>query len=171
MPVSHEAGWAHADGALRGPAWLQAPRDVNALVPLLWSSTARKNDEGALEVTGGAKEVGAHRIPPEPVLGQGRIVPEVAGGVEVMAGGLEVPVLAQDVGERDMQVGVAGQGGSVVCLRGGEVLLQHAAREVRVAQPHGHGCHRDARAEGVGEIARNPGLRHRSHSSSSAARS
>ncbi|MEO5710031.1 MAG: diaminopimelate decarboxylase [Nocardioidaceae bacterium] len=52
MPVSHEAGWAHADGALRGPAWLQAPRDVNDLVPLLWSSTARKNDDGALEVGG-----------------------------------------------------------------------------------------------------------------------
>ena len=52
MPVSHEAGWAHADGALRGPSWLREPGDVNALVPLLWSSTARKNDDGALEVGG-----------------------------------------------------------------------------------------------------------------------
>ena len=52
MPVSHEAGWAHADGALRGPSWLRVPGDVNGLVPLLWSSTARKNDDGALEVGG-----------------------------------------------------------------------------------------------------------------------
>jgi diaminopimelate decarboxylase len=52
VPVSHEAGWAHADGALRGPSWLRPPGDVNALVPLLWSSTARKNADGALEVGG-----------------------------------------------------------------------------------------------------------------------
>ena len=50
--TTHEAGWAHADGALRGPSWLRVPADVNALVPLLWSSTARKNDAGALEVGG-----------------------------------------------------------------------------------------------------------------------
>ena len=48
---AHEAGWAHAEGA-RGPSWLPVPSDVNALVPLLWSSTARKNDDGALEVGG-----------------------------------------------------------------------------------------------------------------------
>jgi diaminopimelate decarboxylase len=48
---AHEAGWAHAEGA-RGPSWLRPPTDVNALVPLLWSSTARKNDAGALEVGG-----------------------------------------------------------------------------------------------------------------------
>jgi diaminopimelate decarboxylase len=51
MP-SHEAGWAHAAGALDGPSWLRQPGDVNALVPLLWSSTARKTDDGALEVGG-----------------------------------------------------------------------------------------------------------------------
>jgi len=27
MP-SHEAGWAHADGALKGPSWLRAPADA-----------------------------------------------------------------------------------------------------------------------------------------------
>jgi diaminopimelate decarboxylase len=48
---AHEAGWAHAEGA-RGPSWLRPPTDVNELVPLLWSSTARKNDDGALEVGG-----------------------------------------------------------------------------------------------------------------------
>ena len=49
--ASHEAGWAHAESG-RGPSWLREPADPNALVPLLWSSTARKNDDGALEVGG-----------------------------------------------------------------------------------------------------------------------
>ncbi len=48
---AHEAGWAHAEGA-RGPSWLRPPADVNALVPSLWSGTARKNEHGALEVGG-----------------------------------------------------------------------------------------------------------------------
>jgi len=48
---AHEAGWAHAAVSVRGPAWLQQPRDPNELVPQLWSSTARKVD-GALEVGG-----------------------------------------------------------------------------------------------------------------------
>src|SRR4051794_41631359 len=52
MARAHEAGWAHGEGSTRGPAWLRAPQDVNDLVPLLWSSTARKNDDGALEVGG-----------------------------------------------------------------------------------------------------------------------
>ena len=50
MP-SHEAGWAHADGALKGPSWLREPADANALVLHLWSTTARKV-EGVLEVGG-----------------------------------------------------------------------------------------------------------------------
>ena len=49
--ASHEAGWAHAEGALRGPAWLREPADANALLPLLWSSTAHKVD-GVLAVGG-----------------------------------------------------------------------------------------------------------------------
>ena len=48
---AHEAAWAHAESG-RGPSWLRQPADANALVPLLWSSTARKNDDGALEVGG-----------------------------------------------------------------------------------------------------------------------
>ncbi|HEU4810517.1 MAG TPA: diaminopimelate decarboxylase [Nocardioides sp.] len=50
MP-SHEAGWAHADGALKAPSWLRQPTDPNALVRHLWSTTARKAD-GVLEVGG-----------------------------------------------------------------------------------------------------------------------
>src|SRR3954469_9589924 len=50
MPT-HEAGWAHADGALRAPSWLREPHDPNALLPGLWSTTARKVD-GELVVGG-----------------------------------------------------------------------------------------------------------------------
>jgi diaminopimelate decarboxylase len=50
MPT-HEAGWAHADGALRGPSWLREPTDPNELVPGLWSTTAHKV-EGDLVVGG-----------------------------------------------------------------------------------------------------------------------
>ncbi len=48
---SHEAGALHADINQRGPTWLQAPPDPNALVSHLWSGTARKV-EGVLTVGG-----------------------------------------------------------------------------------------------------------------------
>ena len=51
--MTHEAGWAHAPGALRGPAWLQPARAT----PTRWSRTsgrltAHKNDAGELTVGG-----------------------------------------------------------------------------------------------------------------------
>jgi diaminopimelate decarboxylase len=49
---AHEAGALHADINTRGPSWLRLPDDVNELVPLLWSATARKTADGALEVGG-----------------------------------------------------------------------------------------------------------------------
>ncbi len=49
--MTHEAGWAHAPGALKGPSWLREPVDPNDLVPLLWSGTARKVD-GELTIGG-----------------------------------------------------------------------------------------------------------------------
>jgi diaminopimelate decarboxylase len=51
VPTAHPSGWAHADGALRGPHWLREPSDPDALVPLLWSRTATKTD-GVLSVGG-----------------------------------------------------------------------------------------------------------------------
>ena len=48
---AHEAGWAHAEGALRGPSWLRQPEDTNELVRHLWSTTADKVD-GVLAVGG-----------------------------------------------------------------------------------------------------------------------
>ncbi|WP_028637540.1 diaminopimelate decarboxylase [Nocardioides sp. URHA0032] len=55
MSTTHEAGWAHASGALRGPAWLRQPVDPNALVPQLWSMTAHK--------AGGELHVGGLSVP------------------------------------------------------------------------------------------------------------
>ncbi|TDD17224.1 diaminopimelate decarboxylase [Kribbella turkmenica] len=49
---AHEAGALHADIGHRGPSWLRAPRDVNDLVPQLWSSTAKKSAEGSLVIGG-----------------------------------------------------------------------------------------------------------------------
>jgi diaminopimelate decarboxylase len=51
VPTAHPSGWAHADGALRGPHWLREPEDPNALVAHLWSRTAAKSD-GVLAVGG-----------------------------------------------------------------------------------------------------------------------
>jgi diaminopimelate decarboxylase len=50
--TTHEAGWAHAAGALNSPSWLRVPDDVNGLHPLLWSGTARRTDDGGVEVGG-----------------------------------------------------------------------------------------------------------------------
>ncbi len=52
MATTHPSGWAHADGGLRGPAWLQPPADANALLPQLWSATATKSADGVLHVGG-----------------------------------------------------------------------------------------------------------------------
>jgi diaminopimelate decarboxylase len=51
MVRAHEAGWAHAEGALRGPSWLREPDDTNTLVTHLWSRTAAK-DDGVLSIGG-----------------------------------------------------------------------------------------------------------------------
>jgi diaminopimelate decarboxylase len=52
VPTAHPSGWAHADGALRGPHWLREPADPNALVEHLWSRTATKDADGVLAVGG-----------------------------------------------------------------------------------------------------------------------
>ncbi len=52
---SHEAGELHSPGhggVATVPAWLRAPDDLNALMPALWSATARRNPAGLLEVGG-----------------------------------------------------------------------------------------------------------------------
>jgi diaminopimelate decarboxylase len=49
---THEAGALHGQVGHRVPAWLEAPDDVNALVPELWSLTTDRADDGVLEVGG-----------------------------------------------------------------------------------------------------------------------
>ena len=49
---AHEAGALHADLGSRGPAWLQTPDDVNALVPALWPATVHRGPDGVLRVGG-----------------------------------------------------------------------------------------------------------------------
>ncbi|MBX7265430.1 diaminopimelate decarboxylase [Micromonospora sp. Llam7] len=49
---AHEAGALHGDIGNRGPAWLRAPADVNALVPQLWPRNTRRDDDGGLTVAG-----------------------------------------------------------------------------------------------------------------------
>ncbi len=48
---AHEAGVLHADG-YRGPAWLSAPEDVNALLPILWAANVGRSADGVLQVAG-----------------------------------------------------------------------------------------------------------------------
>ena len=49
---THEAGARHGQAGYRGPAWLEAPVDVNALVGPLWSRTVDRDPGGRLEVGG-----------------------------------------------------------------------------------------------------------------------
>ncbi|WP_347352063.1 diaminopimelate decarboxylase [Intrasporangium sp.] len=48
---AHEAGALHAEG-YRGPAWLETPVDVNALVPALWASSVTRDAGGVVTVAG-----------------------------------------------------------------------------------------------------------------------
>jgi diaminopimelate decarboxylase len=52
MTHSHVAGSIHADSSARPPSWLRMPSDVNALLPSLWSSGVRKDENGVLTVAG-----------------------------------------------------------------------------------------------------------------------
>jgi diaminopimelate decarboxylase len=49
---THVAGSIHADSTVRPPSWLTMPRDVNALLPSLWSSGVGKDENGVLNVAG-----------------------------------------------------------------------------------------------------------------------
>src|SRR4051794_40992953 len=49
---AHEAGALHAEAGHRGPSWLSAPDDPNALVTALWSSGVAKSADGVLSVAG-----------------------------------------------------------------------------------------------------------------------
>jgi diaminopimelate decarboxylase len=49
---AHEAGALHAEAGHRGPSWLSAPADPNALVPELWARGVAKTADGIVTVAG-----------------------------------------------------------------------------------------------------------------------
>ena len=124
---AHEAGWAHAEGA-RGPSWLRMPSDVNALVPLLWSSTARKNEDGALEVGGvDMRELVAEHGSPAYVLDEAdfrsraRAFVEAFGDYEVFYAGKAFlcTTVARWAAEEGLSLDVCSEGELTVALRAG----------------------------------------------------
>ena len=52
MSHMHVAGEIHAEVTSPAPVWLTRPSDINALTPKLWSQTARRCDDGMLEIGG-----------------------------------------------------------------------------------------------------------------------
>ena len=128
MARAHEAGWAHGEGSSRGPAWLRAPQDVNALVPLLWSGTTRKNDDGALEVGGvDVRDLVAEHGSPAYVLDEAdfrsraRAFREAFGGYDVYYAGKAFlcTTVARWVAEEGLSLDVCSDGELSVALRAG----------------------------------------------------
>ena len=125
---AHEAGWAHAEGSHRGPAWLREPGDVNALVPQLWSATARKNDDGALEVGGvDLRDLVAEHGSPAYVLDEADFRARARGfrdafeGYDVYYAGKAFlcTTVARWVAEEGLSLDVASDGELSVALRAG----------------------------------------------------
>ncbi len=124
---AHEAGWAHAEGP-RGPSWLRPPFDVNRLVPLLWSSTARKDDDGVLEVGGvGLPALVAEHGSPAYVLdeadfrGRARAFRDAFAGYDVYYAGKAFlcTTVARWVAEEGLCLDVCSAGELTVALRAG----------------------------------------------------
>jgi diaminopimelate decarboxylase len=125
---AHEAGWAHAEVSHRGPSWLREPADVNALVPLLWSSTAGKNADGALEVGGvDLRDLVAEHGTPAYVLdeadfrGRARAFAEAFSDYDVFYAGKAFlcTTVARWVAEEGLCLDVCSDGELTVALRAG----------------------------------------------------
>ncbi|QYJ05631.1 diaminopimelate decarboxylase [Nocardioides panacisoli] len=156
--MTHEAGWAHAPGALRGPSWLDRPTDVNALVPQLWSRTARKVD-GDLVIGGVAvADLVAEHNTPAYVLDEEdfrhrarafRDAFDEAGWDVYYAGkAFLCTTVAQWVAEEGLCLDVCSDGELTVALRAGfpaERIGYHGNNKAHVEL-------RRAVAEGVGRI-------------------
>jgi diaminopimelate decarboxylase len=154
--MTHEAGWAHAPGALRGPSWLRAPEDVNALVPLLWSTTAHKVD-GDLVVGGVpvADLVADHNTPAyvldeEDFRRRARAFRDAFAGWDVYYAGKAFlcTAVARWIAEEGLCLDVCSTGELTVALRAGvdPARLGYHGNNKTVAEL------RRAVAEGVGRI-------------------
>jgi diaminopimelate decarboxylase len=155
--MTHEAGWAHAPGALRGPSWLREPRDANAIVPQLWSTTAHKTAAGDL-VVGGipvADLVAEHNTPAyvldeEDFRARARSFREAFAGWDVFYAGKAFlcTAVARWVQEEGLCLDVCSAGELTVALRAGfdPARIGYHGNNKSVAEL------RRAVAEGVGRI-------------------
>jgi diaminopimelate decarboxylase len=125
---AHEAGALHADITMRGPAWLREPVDPNGLVPLVWSSSAHKGDDGALRVGGvDLRELAADYGTPAYVLdeadfrGRARAFREAFADFEVFYAGKAFlcTAVARWVAEEGLSLDVCSGGELAVALRAG----------------------------------------------------
>ncbi len=155
MPT-HEAGWAHADGALRGPSWLREPADPNALVAGLWSDTAHKAD-GNLVVGGvSVPDLVANVNTPAYVLdeadfrGRARAFREAFEGYDVFYAGKAFlcTTVARWVAEEGLSLDVCSDGELTVALRAGFDPARLGYHGNTKTEPE----LRRAVAEGVGRI-------------------
>ena len=126
MP-SHEAGWAHADGALKAPSWLRPPPDPNTLVPHLWSATAEKVD-GLLHVGGRAVadvvadvNTPAYLLDEDDFRGRARAFRDAFSDYEVFYAGKAFlcTTVARWVAEEGLSLDVCTDGELTVALRAG----------------------------------------------------
>ncbi|MGL5825969.1 MAG: diaminopimelate decarboxylase [Nocardioides sp.] len=124
---AHEAGWAHADGALKGPAWLREPDDVNKLDPALWSRTTHKTD-GQLTVGGvGVRTLVAEHGSPAYVLDEAdfraraRAFRDAFAAYEVFYAGKAFlcTTVARWIAEEGLSLDVCSGGELAVALRAG----------------------------------------------------
>jgi diaminopimelate decarboxylase len=125
--MTHEAGWAHAPGALRGPSWLREPRDPNALVEPLWSASARKVDGelhvGGLPVADVVANVNtpAYLLDEDDFRDRARAFRDAFAGWEVFYAGKAFlcTAVARWVQEEGLSLDVCSDGELTVALRGG----------------------------------------------------
>ena len=128
---AHEAGWAHAQGALeaahRGPSWLRPPEDPDTLVASLWSTTAHKQD-GVLHIGGLAVPdlVAEHNTPAyvldeEDFRGRARAFRDAFSGYRVFYAGKAFlcTAVARWVQEEGLHLDVCSDGELTVALRAG----------------------------------------------------
>ena len=135
MP-SHEAGALHAEGGHRGPTWLRAPEDVNALVPALWAGSVRRGDAGALTVGGlDVREVAKEFGTPAYVIDEddfrsrarefkqafGEAFQDLCGGADVYYAGKAFlcTAVARWIHEEGLQMDVCSGGELAVAIRAG----------------------------------------------------
>ena len=99
------------------------------------------------------QQPGHRGVPAVPVLQQRRPVAELTGGLEVLRGRVEVALLAEHVGQADVQVAGGGQHRAGWRLGRGQRAFVEPARLVGPAAGQPHAGQHDGGAELVGDVA------------------